>query len=161
IFQVLDAVLHVQRDPVAFLDASLRMQMRCHGAHPLEEASVIGMNGGSTQQRRSRWGSQRTSMQPIRNIHVTGSRNQLRLASSTVAWLATAAPPILKTSPNWAPGRCMSLAVPVSWRNEMACIETPVAPTGCPFAFKPPDRFTGKLPSAYTTPSSSARWPSP
>jgi len=36
------------------------------------------------------------------------------------------------------------------------CIDTPVAPIGCPFAFSPPDGLTGSLPSFCVMPSAIA-----
>src|SRR3954463_8260486 len=40
-------------------------------------------------------------------------------------------------------------------------METPVAPIGWPFAFNPPDGFTGSLPSFWVQPSLIARAPCP
>ena len=43
----------------------------------------------------------------------------------------------------------------------IACIDTPVAPIGWPFAFSPPDGLTGSRPSFAVQPSSTARAPWP
>src|SRR5229473_4068154 len=40
-------------------------------------------------------------------------------------------------------------------------METPVAPIGWPFAFRPPERFIGSLPSFWVQPSLMARAPWP
>ena len=55
---------------------------------------------------------------------------------------------MLNTPPRSAFGNCMPAgAWPVSCIAVIACIDTPVAPIGWPFAFSPPDGFTGSLPS--------------
>ena len=54
---------------------------------------------------------------------------------------------MLKMPPSFASRTWMSPAVPQSCIAESACIDTPVAPIGWPFAFSPPDGLTGSLPS--------------
>src|SRR5207344_1129283 len=67
---------------------------------------------------------------------------QLRSGSRMLTKLATAAPPMLRMPASEAPGICMSPASPVSCIEARTCIETPVAPTGCPFDLSPPDGLT-------------------
>src|SRR5271169_5462074 len=64
---------------------------------------------------------------------------------------------MLKTPAMSAFGNCMAPARPVSCIAVITCIDTPVAPIGCPFAFNPPDGLTGSLPSFAVQPSSTAR----
>ena len=68
---------------------------------------------------------------------------------------------MLNTAPSFAPGTWKSPAVPVSCIAAIACIDTPVAPTGWPFAFSPPEGFTGSSPPIPTRPSRIARAPCP
>ena len=52
-------------------------------------------------------------------------------------------------------------ALPLSCIAVITCMLTPVAPTGWPLAFSPPETLTGSLPSRSTQPSWMARSPSP
>src|SRR4029077_4212693 len=95
--------------------------------------------------------------QKVREI---AGRDQ-RTASASDPEFATAAPPMLSTPATSAFGNCMAPAWPVSCIAVMACIDTPVAPIGWPFAFSPPDGLTGNRPSLAVQPCSTARAPWP
>src|ERR1700692_1317085 len=49
--------------------------------------------------------------------------------------------------PRRASFTCMPPAAPVSCIAASACMETPVAPIGCPLALRPPDGLTGRRPA--------------
>src|SRR6516165_1290420 len=86
---------------------------------------------------------------------------QARSGSRMLTKFATAAPPIFMTPASEAPGTWMPPALPVTCIAASTCIDTPVAPIGCPFDLSPPDGLTGNLPTFSVQPSRIARAPSP
>src|SRR5690606_29115361 len=68
-------------------------------------------------------------------------------ARNTVTKLAMPSPPMLCTAATLASGSCIAPALPVSCMAASTSWLTPVAPTGWPLDFSPPDGFTGRRPS--------------
>src|ERR1019366_4425532 len=88
-------------------------------------------------------------------LHHTGFRN-------TVHTEAHSAPPMLKVAATLGSFLWISFGVfPFSCRKHEPSIATPVAPTGCPFAIKPPDKLMAQSPSTLALPSTQYRAPWP
>src|SRR5690606_14865476 len=96
----------------------------------------------------------------LRAVHADVRRHQ-RVLSRTEAKFATASPPMLKTPASSAFGTARPGASPVSWAAAITCIDTPVAPSGCPLDLSPPDGLTGRSPSIVVSPDSMAWAPWP
>src|SRR5690242_7446151 len=90
-----------------------------------------------------------------------GRHDYTRSGSRMLTKLATAAPPMLNTPASAAPGTWIPPAFPVTCIAARTCIDTPVAPIGCPFDLSPPEGLIGSLPSFSVQPSRIARAPSP
>ena len=97
----------------------------------------------------------RTAVREVRCVGISARGLQNRHV------VATAAPPMLNTPARSALGNCMPPASPISCFAVITCMDTPVAPSGWPFALRPPDGSTGSRPSFAVHPSSTARAPWP